>query len=84
MHLDWTFHAGDIIITVIGVVFTLCLKPLFTVLMEMRDALLRLAPRVDKLEQEVGLLKRENALHSQFLARLGFFSRGDVQQPPVN
>jgi hypothetical protein len=52
MNIDATFHLGDIIMSVIGLVVVVLLKPIFSTLVEMRDTLRTIAPKVEQLEKQ--------------------------------
>lgn len=61
MHIDWGFHAGDVVLTIIGGVITLMLRPLFKLLVEMRDSLRGLVVRVESHDIRIDKIEEMQA-----------------------
>lgn len=55
MSIEWSFHAGDLILTIFGGIITLVMIPLGRLLVEMRDSLRGLVAQV---ESHSGRLER--------------------------
>ena len=51
--MDWTWHIGDVVISAVGGVITLVLIPLVRTLIQMRDTLNLIAPKVTEMETRV-------------------------------